>query len=54
MKYDAQLTELKNLLPTAKSILIALPVGADIDKMATGLSLFLTLEALRAQRLSWV
>lgn len=45
MKYDLQLTELKTLLPTAKNILIALPVGADIDKMAAGLSLFLTLEA---------
>ncbi len=45
MKYDAQITELKNLLPAAKNILIALPAGADIDKMAAGLSLFLTLEA---------
>lgn len=45
MKYDGQFGELKNLLPAAKSILIALPVGADIDKMAAGLSLFLTLEA---------
>lgn len=45
MKYDAQISELKNLLPAAKNILIALPAGADIDKMAAGLSLFLTLEA---------
>ncbi|MBU0999890.1 hypothetical protein KKE78_00640 [Patescibacteria group bacterium] len=45
MKYDTQITELKNLLPAAKNILIALPAGADIDKMAAGLSLFLTLEA---------
>lgn len=44
MKYDAQLTELKNLLPTAKSILIALPAGADIDKLSAGLALFLILE----------
>lgn len=44
-KYDSQLTELKNLLPTAKSILIALPAGADIDKLAAGLALFLILEA---------
>ncbi len=45
MKYDSQIAELKNLLPTAKNILIALPTGADIDKLASGLSLFLTLEA---------
>lgn len=49
MKYDSQLTELKNLLPTAKSILIALPVGADIDKLAAALSLFLTFEAAGKQ-----
>ncbi|MDD5146933.1 MAG: hypothetical protein PHV63_00060 [Candidatus Daviesbacteria bacterium] len=45
MKYDSQITELKNLLPAAKKILITLPAGADIDKMAAGLSLFLALEA---------
>jgi len=45
MKYDTQLTELKNSLPNAKSILIALPVGADIDKFAAGLALFLALRA---------
>lgn len=44
-KYDSQLTELKNLLPTAKNILIALPVGADVDKLAAALALFLILEA---------
>jgi hypothetical protein len=44
-KYDSQLTELKNLLPTAKSILIAIPAGADIDKFASGLALFLSLQA---------
>lgn len=44
MKYDSQITELRNLLPTAKSILITLPAGADIDKLAAGLSLFLTFE----------
>ena len=43
-KYDSQLTELKNLLPTAKSILIVLPAGADIDKLAAALALFLTFE----------
>lgn len=45
MKYDAQVSELKNLLPSAKNILIALPVGSDTDRLAAGLSLFLTLQA---------
>src|SRR3989338_10793869 len=45
MKYDNQITELKNLLPSAKSVLIALPAGADIDKLASGLALFLVLKA---------
>jgi len=45
MKYDSQLVELKNLLPTSKSILIALPAGANIDKLAAGLALFLIFEA---------
>ncbi|KKQ81116.1 MAG: hypothetical protein UT04_C0082G0002 [Candidatus Daviesbacteria bacterium GW2011_GWF2_38_7] len=44
MKYDAQIAEFKNLLPSAKNILIAVPAGADIDKLAAGLSLFLTFE----------
>lgn len=45
MKYDTQITELKNLLPSAKNILIALPANADIDKLSAGLALFLILEA---------
>lgn len=45
MKYDAQLVELKNLLPSSKNILLVLPMGADIDKLAAGLALFLILEA---------
>lgn len=45
MKYDAQITELKNLLPSAKSILIALPAGADTDRLSAALSLFLVFEA---------
>lgn len=49
MKYDSQIAELKSLLPSAKSVLIAVPVGADIDKLAAGLSLFLTLEAAGKQ-----
>lgn len=43
-KYDNQIAELKNLLPNAKNILIALPVGVDIDKFAAGLALFLAFE----------
>jgi len=49
MKYDSQIGELKNLLPSAKNILIAVPTGAAIDKLAAGLSLFLTLEATGKQ-----
>ena len=45
MKYDSVLTELKNLLPTSKTILIALPSNASIDQLASGLALFLTFEA---------
>lgn len=45
MKYDAQLSELKNLLPSAKNILIAVPAGLDIDNLSAGLSLFLAFEA---------
>lgn len=45
MKYDSQLVELKNLLPTSKSILIALPANANVDALASGLALFLSLEA---------
>lgn len=45
MKYDTQVAEVKNLLPFAKSILIALPGGSDIDRLAAGLALFLSLNA---------
>ena len=45
MKYDSQIIELKNLLPTAKSVLIAFPTNASIDQLAAGLALFLTLQA---------
>ncbi len=45
MKYDSQLVELKNLLPTSKNILIVLPVNAAIDQLAAALSLFLTLKS---------
>ena len=49
MKYDSQLIELKNLLPTAKNILIALPSNASIDQLASGLALFLNLQAAGKQ-----
>lgn len=45
MKYESQTTDLKNLLASAKNILIAVPSGADIDKLSAGLSLFLVLES---------
>lgn len=44
-KYDTQITELKKLLPSAKNILIALPTDANIDKLASGLALFLVLSS---------
>ncbi len=43
-KYDSQLTELKTVLPTAKNILIVLPANSNIDTLASGLALFLTLQ----------
>ncbi|MBI4035558.1 hypothetical protein HY383_01290 [Candidatus Daviesbacteria bacterium] len=49
MKYDSQIAELKNLLPNAKNIAVAVPTGVSIDKLAAGLSLFLTLEAAGKQ-----
>lgn len=49
MKYDSQLSEVKNLLPAAKNILIAVPAGADIDKLSAGLALFLIFEAAGKQ-----
>ena len=49
MKYDAQLTELKNLLPASKSILIAVPANASIDQLAASLALFLTFEGVGKQ-----
>ena len=48
-KYDSQLGELKNLLPNAKNILIAISANADIDKFAAGLALFLAFEAQSKQ-----
>ncbi len=48
-KYDLQLTELKTLLPSTKSILIALPTNANIDTLASGLALFLALQGAGKQ-----
>ncbi len=44
MQYDSQLNELKTIFLTAKNILIALPTGANIDKIASGLALALSLQ----------
>lgn len=46
MQYDAQLINLKNILPQAKSVLIALPVSSNIDKLASGLALYLSLKSI--------
>lgn len=48
-KYDNQIAELKNLLPNAKNILIAVSAGANIDKLASGLALYLSLSAEQKQ-----
>lgn len=44
MKYDTQLIEAKSILPSAKSVLIALPAHTNIDNLAAGLALYLSLE----------
>ncbi len=49
MKYDQQLAELKNLFPTSKSILIAVPANASIDQLSASLALFLTFEGAGKQ-----
>ncbi len=43
MDYNTQLTNLKTLLPNARNVLIALPTSTDIDKLASGLALYLSL-----------
>ena len=42
---ETQLSELKNILPSARNILIALPRGANIDRLSSALALFLSLNA---------
>lgn len=44
MQVDGLVVDLKNLFPNCKNILIALPVGASIDKLSSGLALYLSLK----------
>lgn len=44
MKYDTQLSETQKSLPTAQNILIALPNQVNVDELASGLALFLSLQ----------
>jgi hypothetical protein len=44
MKYDAQIDQLKNLLPNSQNILISLSTNPSIDELAASLSLFLSLK----------
>ncbi len=44
MKYDTQLGDLKNQLNVAKNVLIVLPTQLNIDKLASGLALYLSLK----------
>lgn len=49
MAYEAQLGDLKNQLQTSKNILIALPSTITLDKLASGLALFLSLKQLQKE-----
>lgn len=44
MKYEAQILEISSLISGSKNILIALPSEANVDHLAAGLALFLSLE----------
>jgi len=44
MKYDTQLLEVSKVLPSAKNILVVLPVEFDIDLLSSSLALFLSLK----------
>jgi len=44
MKYDSQLSDLKNQLPQSEDILITLPSEPTVDQLAAGLALYLSLE----------
>src|SRR5687767_11831053 len=43
-KYDSQLQEVKNLLPNAQNVLVALPSNCGVDCLASGLALYLALK----------
>ncbi len=49
MQYDQQISELKNTLSQAKSILVVLPKTLTVDNLASGLSLALSIEASNKQ-----
>lgn len=44
MKYDSSLSEVKNLLGQVQEILVALPAEPNVDELAAGLALYLSLE----------
>lgn len=44
MKYDLQIAELQRLLSVSQNILVVLPQNSDVDNLAAGLALFLSLE----------
>lgn len=46
MNYDNQLQNLKTILPNTSNTTIVLPVGSNIDHLAAGLALFLSLSQL--------
>lgn len=46
LKYDHQLTEVKSRLPAASRILIVLPQNLNVDNLAAGLSLYLSLKGI--------
>ncbi|MBI3485876.1 hypothetical protein HY025_02920 [Candidatus Daviesbacteria bacterium] len=48
-KYDAQLGDLKNRLAQAQEINIVLPAQLNVDRLASGLALFLSLEQAQKQ-----
>ena len=44
MKYDAQISQISPLINGAQNILIALPSEVSVDKLASGLALYLSLK----------
>lgn len=45
MKFDSQITDIKNRLQNASRVLVILPAQVNVDKLASGLSLYLSLKA---------